>query len=150
MSIDSATATTANVGTAKAQYLTPFPFLSFRLFLNTQKKKEKKQDKRLYLLGRVVCDSHGVEAGLRRVSPDQVHAGGDDGGDGSHEAVHLRRLRTRAQPIRLMPLGFSFRVPEEAPRLLPRAPDHQRRRRLHALSCWAQTGDFLQGRKSEH
>ena len=44
------------------------------------------------ILSRVVGDADRPEDGLGRVCPGEVDGGGDDGGDGSDEAVHLRWL----------------------------------------------------------
>ena len=47
-------------------------------------------EEKCVILARVVGDADRPEDGLGRVCPGEVDGGGDDGGDGSDEAVHLR------------------------------------------------------------
>ena len=96
-----------------------------------------------FVLARVVGDAERAEDGLGRVRPGEVDGGGDDGGDGSDEAVHLRRLGPVVAggegggPRRLVPVAVGAAVADQADRL-PGAAHHQRRRRrrrrpLHRL-----------------
>ena len=87
-----------------------------------------------FVLARVVGDAERAEDGLGRVRPGEVDGGGDDGGDGSDEAVHLRRLGPVVAggegggPRGGIPVAVGSASAEAADRL-PGAVNHQRRRR---------------------
>jgi hypothetical protein len=106
---------------------------------------EKIRDRRVgeqtnstYLPARLVGDAEGTEAGFGCVGPGEVDGGGHDGGDGSNEAVHLRRLGAVVAggegggPRGGIPVAVGSASAEAADRL-PGAVNHQRRRRRRPL-----------------